>query len=230
MDRVQKPNNHVHWYSCSVTLKVRRNTQHRSVLTVVSATSAPPFQHLRHQRTAANLFTSDSNPLSTDSRKELTWSKVKVKVALWLTGSQSVSLGVEPQIFITVWQLRSWFVGCLLWRENGSVFCICWWSLPAQSFSGLSPLGLATIFYCLRCKTSLFVASYDSQDHGGGIRPRLHTGSDLVTPTAFLTTPWHGPRRNTPFPTVLLLLLRERDYRAVVEKRSWYIRTSLVVA
>jgi hypothetical protein len=32
------------------------------------------------------------------------------------------------------------------------------------------------IFYCLRFETSLFVASYDSQGHGGGIQPRLHTG------------------------------------------------------
>jgi hypothetical protein len=31
------------------------------------------------------------------------------------------------------------------------------------------------IFYCLRFETSLFVASYNSQGHGGGIRPRLHT-------------------------------------------------------
>jgi hypothetical protein len=36
-----------------------------------------------------------------------------------------------------------------------------------------------TIFCCLRFETSLFVASYDSQGYGGGIRPRLHTG-DLV--------------------------------------------------
>jgi hypothetical protein len=37
-------------------------------------------------------------------------------------------------------------------------------------------LGLVTIFYCLRTETSVFVASYDSQGHGGGIRPGLHTG------------------------------------------------------
>jgi hypothetical protein len=37
-------------------------------------------------------------------------------------------------------------------------------------------LGLATIFYCLRFETFLFVASYDSQGHGGDIRPCLHTG------------------------------------------------------
>jgi hypothetical protein len=29
---------------------------------------------------------------------------------------------------------------------------------------------------CLGIKTSLFVASYDSKGHGGGIRPHLHTG------------------------------------------------------
>jgi hypothetical protein len=45
-----------------------------------------------------------------------------------------------------------------------------------QSFSGPSPLVRATIFDCLRFETSHFVASYDSQGHGGGIRPRLHTG------------------------------------------------------
>jgi hypothetical protein len=45
-----------------------------------------------------------------------------------------------------------------------------------QLFSGPSPVGLATIFYCLRFETSLFVASYDSQLYGGGILTRLHTG------------------------------------------------------
>jgi hypothetical protein len=44
-----------------------------------------------------------------------------------------------------------------------------------HSFSGPSP-GLATIFYRLRFEISLFVASYDSQGYGGGIRSRLHTG------------------------------------------------------
>jgi hypothetical protein len=44
-----------------------------------------------------------------------------------------------------------------------------------QSFLGLRPFGLETTFYCLRFETSLFVASYDSQGHGGGFRPHLHT-------------------------------------------------------
>jgi hypothetical protein len=100
--------------------------------------------------------------------------KVKVKVTLRLTVSQSVSLGIEPHLgpmtrylFLSdSYVLIS--VGRPLWREDGSVFCVCRWALPAQSFSDPSPLGLATVFYCLRFEISHFVASYDSQGHGGG--------------------------------------------------------------
>jgi hypothetical protein len=53
-------------------------------------------------------------------------------------------------------------------------------------------LGLETIFYCLTFETSLFVASYDSQGHGGGIRPSLHTRSRFLCP---FVTPRHGPQR-----------------------------------
>jgi hypothetical protein len=66
---------------------------------------------------------------------------------------------------------------------------MCCWPLPAQSLFGPSPLGLATIFYCLRFETSLFVASYDSQGHGGGIRPRLHTAFSQVLPFMALGEP-----------------------------------------
>jgi hypothetical protein len=52
-------------------------------------------------------------------------------------------------------------------------------ALASVVFLGSESLGLVTIFYCLRFETSLFVASYDSQGHGGGIRPRLHTGVNL---------------------------------------------------
>jgi hypothetical protein len=108
--------------------------------------------------------------------------KVKVKVTLRLTVSQSVSLGVEPHLGLMTRYLLLFdsyglvFVRRPLWREDGSVFVICCWPSPAQSFSGPSPLGVATIFYSLRFETSLFVVSYDSQGHGGGIRPHLHTG------------------------------------------------------
>jgi hypothetical protein len=42
---------------------------------------------------------------------------------------------------------------------------------------------------------SLFVASYDSQDNGGGIRPRLHTGIWINCKLVPFITHWHGPRR-----------------------------------
>jgi hypothetical protein len=85
------------------------------------------------------------------------------------TDGQSVSKswcrapsGAYDQIFITVWQLRSCFLwGALSDDRTGLSFVPCCWSLPAQSFLGPSPLGLATIFYCLRFETSLSVASYE---------------------------------------------------------------------
>jgi hypothetical protein len=100
------------------------------------------------------------------------------------TDGQSASLSWNKA---SIWGLRPDLhycqtVACLfdvwrsLWREDGSVVYNCSWSSPAQSFSGPSPIGLVTIFYCLRFHTSLFVASYDLQGYGGGIRPRLHTG------------------------------------------------------
>jgi hypothetical protein len=67
-------------------------------------------------------------------------------------------------------------VGRFLWQEDGSVVYNCCWSSSAQPFSRPSPLGLTTIFYCLRFETSLFVSSYDSQVYGGGIRSLLHAG------------------------------------------------------
>jgi hypothetical protein len=126
--------------------------------------------------------------------------KVKVKLTLRLTVCQSVSLGVEPHLGLMTRYL-------LLFDSYGLTrgwvcICICCWSSPAQSFSGPSPLDLATIFYCLSFETSLFVASYDSQVHGGGIRPRLHTGHELVffiltsvASIVFKITPQRGPHR-----------------------------------
>jgi hypothetical protein len=112
--------------------------------------------------------------------------KVKIKVTLPLTVSQPISLGVEPQIYYSL-AVTVLFLWGALWREDGSVFCLCCWPSTAQSFSGLSPLDLATIFYWVSFETSLFVASYDSQGHGGGIRHRLHTGQVKVKVTLRLT-------------------------------------------
>jgi hypothetical protein len=99
------------------------------------------------------------NPSSLTAEDSLQ-SQVKVKVTFWLTVSQSVSLMTRYLLLFDSYGLV--FMGRPLWRDDRSVFCICCWALPAQSFSGPSPLWLATIYCCLRFQTSLFVASYDS--------------------------------------------------------------------
>jgi hypothetical protein len=136
--------------------------------------------------------------------------KVKAKVLLRLTASQSVYVGIklpsgaQDKIFITVIQL--W----VCWRGAPSLTRrrVCRLKLlpvsPAQSYSGRSPVGLMTIFHCLRFETpptwrarspylyitlknrlaqlypqalgSLFVASYKLQGHGEGTGTRLHAG------------------------------------------------------
>jgi hypothetical protein len=88
-----------------------------------------------------------------------------------------------------------------LWLEDRCVVYNCCWSSPVQSFSGPSQVGLRPHFNVSDSRlpkpgdpvfisprnwvvqlhppalSSLFVASYDSQGYGGGIRPRLHTGT-----------------------------------------------------
>jgi hypothetical protein len=112
---------------------------------------------------------------------DCSWSQSQSHIA---TVGQSVSKSwcrapsaAHDLIFIIVLQLRSCFYCGAPSLTRGRV-CLLYMmlALPAQSFSRPSPLGLATIFYCLRFDTSFFVASYDSQGHGGGIRPCLHTG------------------------------------------------------
>jgi hypothetical protein len=109
--------------------------------------------------------------LKSKSKSHCDWRSVSLSVLV-----SSPIWGSWPDIYYLCDSYGLLFVGRPLWREDGCIVCICCWSLPLQSFWGPSPLGLATIFYCLKFETSLFVASYDSQGHGGGIRPRLHTG------------------------------------------------------
>jgi hypothetical protein len=101
-------------------------------------------------------------------------SQVQLKVTLRLMVSQSLSLGVEPHLGLMTRYLLP-FDSYGVVYVGRSLFRLCCWPSPAWSFSGPSPLGLVTIFYCLKFEITLFVSSYDSQGHGGGIRPRLHT-------------------------------------------------------
>jgi hypothetical protein len=91
-----------------------------------------------------------------------------------MTDIQSVSLSWNKA---PIWGLTPDFYYCqtvaglLMWgalkREDRSVIYNCCWFFPAQSFLGLSPVGLVTIFYCPRIDTLLLVASSDSQGYGG---------------------------------------------------------------
>jgi hypothetical protein len=84
--------------------------------------------------------------------------------------------GAHDQIMITCVTVTVLFLwGALSDKRSGLSFYVPL-ALASAAFLGSSPLGLETIFYCFRFETSLFVASYDSQGHGGDIRPRLHKG------------------------------------------------------
>jgi hypothetical protein len=73
--------------------------------------------------------------------------KVKVEVTLRLTVRQSVSLGVEPHMGLMTRYLLLFdsyglvFVRRPLWREDGSVFYICWWILASVVFLGSESRG-----------------------------------------------------------------------------------------
>jgi hypothetical protein len=161
--------------------------------------------------------------------------QVKFKVTLRLTVSHSVSLGVEPHLGLMTRYLLLFdsyglvFVGHPLWRKDGSVFCICCWPLPAQSFSGPSPLGPATVFYCLRYETSVFVVSYDSQGHGGGIRPSLHTvvNCQLLVAYCYIASGRTTAQQTHPLPNNGFLILLRIRWNMLIESlvSNEYMRT-----
>jgi hypothetical protein len=101
-----------------------------------------------------------------------------------------------------------------LWQEDGCRLQLLR-SSPAQSFSSLLslrfetpptwrarfPRNRAARLYSQAMGT-LFTASYDSQSYGGGIRPRLHMGWELI-----VYFPFNIYWVHTTCPTVLLLHL-----------------------
>jgi hypothetical protein len=126
--------------------------------------------------------------------------EVEVEVNLRRTGSLSVWLGfwlpsrAHDQIFLLSDNYGFLDVERPIWREDGSVIYSynCFWTFPEQSLSGPSLIwgspnveGQVPVFISPRNRvakkhpralSSLLVASYDSQNYGGGILTRLHMG------------------------------------------------------
>jgi hypothetical protein len=105
------------------------------------------------------------------------------------TDGQSASLSWKKA---PIWGLRPDFYRCLTVagllmggalsdETTGLSFTIAAGPRQRSHSRGPSLVELGTIFHCLRFESSLFVASYDLQGYGGGIRTRLHTGFFSVT-------------------------------------------------
>jgi hypothetical protein len=88
-------------------------------------------------------------------------------------------------------------VGRPLWREDGSLFCICSW--PAQSFSGPNPLGLETYFTVSDLRL-LFSSPPTTRKVTVEVFDPASTRLPINLLFLLLITSQHGPRRNTPFP------------------------------
>jgi hypothetical protein len=142
-------------------------------------------------------------------------------------------LELMTRFLLSLWQWGFLYMGHPLWREDGSVIYLynCFSALPEQSLLGRSPAELTDIFCCLiwgspslegqvpvfisprnmvaqlysRALSSLFVASYDSQDCCGRILTLLHTGVTLCSRLALLTTSRHEQHRKHIWTVCLLL-------------------------
>jgi hypothetical protein len=143
-------------------------TQERSLQIIIKSSTQFSIILILSLKIAVRLESPDPNSqLPCQSESHVTTSLSWNKAPIW---------GLRPDLYYcqTVAGLLMW--GTLSDERMGLSFIIAAGRFsPAQSFSGPSPVGLATIFYCLRFETSLYVASYDSQGCDGGIRPRLHT-------------------------------------------------------
>jgi hypothetical protein len=161
------------------------------------------------------------------------------------TTGQSVRLDDKSN-----WDSRPVIFPPNLTPADGSVVYNCCWHSSPQSFSGLSPAGLMTMSQIRdspklegqvpifisprsgvaqlypRVLSSNFVASYDSQGYGGGIRPCLHRCEPLcynaytLERTLFSTVPicFHG---------YLFIESSRSSARLLATTDDWYVGGTL---
>jgi hypothetical protein len=80
--------------------------------------------------------------------------------------------GAHDQIFITVWQLLSCFCGAPSLTRGRVCLLYILLALASVALLGSESLGTRDHILLSQIWDFLFVASYDSQGHGGGIRTR----------------------------------------------------------
>jgi hypothetical protein len=139
----------------------------------------------------------------------------------------NLELGIKTEIIVLwthkLYRRLVWYLSRVI-TQKATVYTTVW-PFPAQSFSAPSPLGLATIFYCLRFETSLFVVSYDSQGHGGGIRQsqsQSHIATDCQSASQSVTMPWcRAPSGAHDQMFIIVWQLRSCFYGAPSLTRGW---------
>jgi hypothetical protein len=111
------------------------------------------------------------------------------------TGSRPASLGIKhstgsyDQVFITVIQFQVCWYGALSLTRRQVCRLQLLLILVSVVILGSESHGTRNHILLSQIQTCLFVASYDSQGYGGGIRPHLHTGRTILVKIKVILRP-----------------------------------------